>query len=217
MVRLPTVGRALLLLGLLLAVGACSAVRSTYLRPGYDGRDPAAIKRIAVLGWGGAGAPAVGDVLARVTADQVKLSRNYMVHRVGSASQWTAGCEVAQGSPVIDGVLLLRALEHGVRDAEASLNVAVELYRCSDGALVWRAEGSRRSASQDDSLTDLVATYGRELGTQARLYAAPAFLLLMQLLDSLPNPSLNDAEILEKIELGDLGALPQEVACVRQP
>ena len=51
----------------------------------------------------------------------------------------------------------------------------------------------------------------------AQHYAAPAFVLLLQVLQSLPDPTLTDAEILEKIELGSCDQAGDVSRCASLP
>lgn len=184
--------------GALLAIGAvlsggCSAVRSHYVQAGYSAVSPGAIKRLAVVGW--APTPELASLLAAVATDRLKLKSNYLISRTGAARSWSDACEQREG------VLALRALAASQSNGNASLQVAAELYACATGALVWRAEGSNTHASDDADLQELANNYVLKLGDGVRAWAGPAFVLLRELLDVLPNPTLSDEELLEKIEL----------------
>lgn len=176
---------------------ACSATRSVYLQAGYDGAGRDAVKRIAVVGWAPAEHEGAGAVLARVAADFIKLRRDYLVQESSSLGRgWSDHCVENR-----EGVLVVRALGVQLDGDEVELDVAAELYRCGDGALVWRAEGDEDADSDDDDLAMMVDAYRRELGAAAARFAAPAFVLLQDLLGGMPNPVLDDDDIMEKIEL----------------
>lgn len=204
-------------LGLVLLTGqlaACSAARCQYKDPllmGPRASEASLPKRLAIAGWSqGARSdgqksaaqakdPLVGDVLARVAADFIKLRRNYLVYDTVAVHRSFA--EACQGK--VEGVLLVRALEAGMPDrGEVHLNLSAELYRCGDGALVWRVEGAARSQSQVADLAQLTDNYVSALGEPSRPYVAPAFSLLQDLFGELPDVTLSNDEVEEKIELG---------------
>lgn len=175
---------------------ACSNVGNIYVAPGYNAQDASAVKRIVVGGWSAEAASA--PVLARVAGDQVKLRKEYLVVETMALPRGFAdGCKEN-----IQGVLAVRALESRVLEKKVALKVAVELYRCSDGALLWRAEADDEVNPADDNLKSMVENYTNEFGEAAKTYAAPAFVVLQDLLNALPNVTLTEQEIEEKIEIG---------------
>lgn len=192
---------SLALIVLLNTTAACSAVQSVYVQPGYDIHQPSVIKRIAVVGWAPAAQPGLDAVLSHVTADLIKLRKNYLVHTVGIVKQsWAETCDK------LEGVLAVRTLRLLPQEGNVTLALTAELYDCRDGAMVWRAAGERRGKSADADLASLTDVYRRELGAAAETYAAPAFALVQQLIESLPDPILNDDDVLEKIEIGAAAA-----------
>lgn len=210
-------GRALRVIGLItvvIPVAACSAVRCQWRDPalGADAEHAARMpKRLAIVGWaspslGGAQKEPldaqtshVGDVLARVAADFIKLRRNYLVYDTSVVQRSFA--EACRGK--IEGVLMVRALNvQGPKDDSVHLDLSVEMYACRDGALVWRVEGAANSASHVSDLAQLTESYAATLGEPSRPFVAPAFSLLQNLFGALPDVDLNDEEVGEKIELG---------------
>lgn len=189
-----------LFLLIILAVGsnACSAVRSVYEQPGYTVQGPNPIKRIGITAWAPADANGLADTLAAVATDLVKLRKNYLVYSTHAGSRaFTELC-----ADKVEGVLVARTLAVN-RDGEVvHLDMALELYRCTDGALVWRADGENSVASNDANLTSLTSNYANSVGDAAKTFAAPAFSLLQDLIAELPDPVLTDEDISEKIELG---------------
>ena len=182
-------------------VAGCSHISGLYLLSGYDVQASTTVKRITVGAWGDEQrAPGLAGVLAQVTTDYVKLRKNYLVHpHDTNASSWDTLC--VDG---LEGVLWVRALEVETTPTEVFLHASAELYACKTGALVWRIEGSRKQPSQNADLAQLVQSYASTSGKAAEVYAAPAFVLLQEMLGSLPDPVLNDHDIEEKIELGAL-------------
>ena len=181
----------------LLGVCACSAVQSVYQKPGYDVGGAEAVKRIAVGSWAPSDHAGLADILTVVTADLVKLRKNYLVYEsVAIKQSWAELCGERQG------VLLVRALDAQVTGKSVRLDLVLELYRCQDGALLWRAAGQATNDADDPDLVQLSESYSRQVGGPATQYAAPAFALLQQLIAELPNPTLTGADVDEKIELG---------------
>ncbi len=181
----------------------CSAVQGRYVQPGYppvggDRGEQAVVKRISVAAWADAKDTGLADVLTAVGGDLIKLRKNYLVYPPMAIKQsWAEGCQAH-----VTGVILIRVLGLEVNDQEVAMRLAMELYRCDGGALLWRAETAGRRRSSDEHLNALTSSYTSTLGTSAALYAAPAFSLLQDLVAALPEPELDEADILEKIELG---------------
>lgn len=195
-----------LALSLLCATGACSAVRHTYRQAGYDALGKNAIKRVAVVGWAPQAEADLGPVLAHVAADLIKLRKNYLVTGASSgyAGRWSLACDNG-----VQGVAMVRALEvERTGSGKVTMTLALELLRCSDGALLFRNEARGKRAFDDAHLRSLTQNYTALLGEDARQFAAPSFGLLQPMVASLPDPVLDDAEVEEKIELGAAQTTP---------
>jgi probable lipoprotein (TIGR04455 family) len=190
--------QALALAAVLAGTSACSAVRNVYEQPGYSHDGDTSIKRIGVTAWAPAENKGLSDTLAAVATDLVKLRKNYLVYD----TQPTTRSFAEMCKDKIEGVLVARTLGVKKEGGDVNLNVALELYRCKDGALVWRADGAEAVDSKDSDLEKLTSNYSSSVGEPAKTYAAPAFSLLQQLVAELPDPVLTDADISEKIELG---------------
>lgn len=174
---------------------ACSNVGHVYHAPGYQPLDATAVKRIVVGAW--APKAEAAPVIARVAADFVRLRKNYLVvESVGFTRGWEESCKEN-----VQGVLAVRALESKQEKNEVTLRVATELYRCQDGALLWRAEADGEADADDENLKATVENYANTFGDVAKTYAAPAFVVLQDVLNALPNVTLTSAEEDEKIEL----------------
>jgi probable lipoprotein (TIGR04455 family) len=81
------------------------------------------------------------------------------------------------------------------------LEITGELRRCSDKAVVWSATARASGKSRNRSLRNLVQNYVKEHGNQAEVYAAPAFNIIENIVESMPNPELTEDELTEKIDL----------------
>jgi len=192
----------------LLAASCSSAIDSRFALRGYDVRGPGAVKRIAVAAWAPRGLGGLREVALQVATDLVKLRKNYLVKRPATLER-----DFAEACDGVEGVLAVRVLDVQVSGDTVNTRAEAALFRCADGALLWRAGGALETSSTDANLQQLAAAYVERAGEDARRYAAPLFALLQQLLAPLPDPMLTDAEVDEKIELGaSPGAGPVLVA-----
>ncbi len=179
-------------------LSSCSAVQATWVKPDYNVKAPDATKRIAVVAWAPADHAALAGLLSHVAADRIDLRMNYLVHKTEVMVRgWSDICGE------LEGVLSIRAIVVTLQPNDrVQLVLVAELHDCKTGALLWRVEGSEGIASEDDDLSALTESYTNNLGPEVGRYAAPAFLILRDMLETLPDPTLTDDEIMEKIELG---------------
>ena len=191
---------------LLLAAACGSPLRQVYGMRGYSLTAPDTVKHVAVLAWAPKDDPRLAELLAREASDVIKLRRDYLVHRVEAMPHsWADLCHLpeADGSAALDlqGVIAVRLLDLTDEDDEVDMRLAMELYRCADGALLWRADAQAEANPADPSLKELVHTYVQSFGALAQRSAATAFVIIKALVDALPNPVLTDDEVGQKIEL----------------
>jgi probable lipoprotein (TIGR04455 family) len=192
--------RGTLVLGaVLLAAGCGSAIDASYLLRGYDVRGTGGVKRVRVAGWAPAGQPELAALASQVATDLLKLRKNYLVYPPVTLKR-----DFGEACDGVEGVLVVRVLDLGLEGDDVSTRVETGLSRCSDGALVWRTEGEKKASSKDEHLQNLAAAYVARAGSSARRFAAPLFSLLQELLSPIPDPVLDDQEIMEKIELGGI-------------
>lgn len=190
--------RPTLVLGLVALFCACSSVHQVYQQQAYDVHGPAPIKRIAVAGWAAQDANGLGDVVSQVATDLIKLRKNYLVRNTQALKQnWAELCQEK-----IEGVFLVRAMDAQPTEDKVFMRLQAELYRCQDGALLWQAQADSTESSHNADLASLVGNYQKSAGPAAVTYAAPAFVLLQQIIKILPDPTLSEADVDEKIELG---------------
>jgi probable lipoprotein (TIGR04455 family) len=81
------------------------------------------------------------------------------------------------------------------------LEITGELRRCSDKSVVWSATARTFGKSRNRSLKNLVQNYVEEHGNLAEVYAAPAFKIIEDIVEAMPNPELTEDELIEKIDL----------------
>ena len=68
---------------------------------------------------------------------------------------------------------------------------------------MWSAEAAGSWPSEDDLYKERAADYAQQFGPEVTPYVAPSIRLLWAILDTLPNPQLTEADVDEKIDLGD--------------
>jgi probable lipoprotein (TIGR04455 family) len=195
--------RLVLALGLVLLSG-CATVKKSQIRPDYETTDKTRVKRLSVIVQ-----PlpddqqSLGDLWSLITRRYVNQNRDFITR-----SNFARGGEPSDASfkelcvENTEGVLRLvpdvKLVGKGVEAA-----VKARLLRCTDGEEVWSAEAAGSWPSEDKLYTSLTAQYTEELGEKVAPYVAPSFRLLSATLDTLPRPQLNEADVEEKIELGE--------------
>jgi probable lipoprotein (TIGR04455 family) len=207
-----------ILIALFLASMSCSALKSSYLAKGYGTLDTKMVKRIAIAGWTPKNMPEVDELLVEVSSDRLALKTNYMIYRGQKVKRsWSELCEVKAPAPSqdeedddeeidpetldVEGVLLVRLLDAENVD-KVYLHLSAELYDCGSGAVVWRARGEDRLASDNEDLAALTKGYLGNVGASVKPFVVPVFLVLRDLFNAIPNPVLNESDVLEKIEYG---------------
>lgn len=195
--------RLVLVLGLAMLAG-CATVKSHRLRPDYETVDKTQVKRLAVVTQPlPDGKQAVGDLWSLIARRYVNQNRDFIAKAntalSGAPQDATFKAQCAEG---IEGILWLSPdVKQAGKGVEAS--VKAQLLRCRDGEEVWAAEAAGSWPSEDARYKELTAQYTGELGPEVTPYVAPTFRLLSATLDTLPKPALSDADVNEKIELGE--------------
>jgi probable lipoprotein (TIGR04455 family) len=131
-----------------------------------------------------------------MTRDLIKANRNYLV--LGTAA--TEG-EVAEACKTLDGVLKMSVNRADAAGGRIDIEITGELRRCSDKSVVWNATGRASGKSRSRSLKNLVQNYVEKYGDLAEVYAAPAYNILQDIVETMPNPELTEDELMEKIDL----------------
>jgi len=195
-----TSSRAVLALAALSLSLGC-VIREARIRPDYDAVDRQQTKRLAVVTQPlPEGVQSIGDMWSVMARRQVNLKRQFIVKETAAVVE--AFEPRSRCKPGLEGVLWLKP--NVKRDGKYLFTeVTATLFRCTDGAVVWEAEGAGRWPQRDDEVQQITATYVKELGPDVETYAGPTFHLLKALVDSMPDPVLTEKDKDEKIELGD--------------
>lgn len=194
----------LAVLALALGAAGCGSVESTYLRRDYDVKDKLTLKRIGVYAQPAQDGPHdLPDLMAAIAKKHIQQHTQYLVLRSGrlDAAGSPTPAEIQKLGTKLDGVLILRARVLSRDDEEVDLDLTARLVRARDGVEVWRADAADDFESADEDLSKLTATYRGRYGDTADAFVAPLFLLFRDTFESLPSPTLDDEDVLEKIEL----------------
>jgi probable lipoprotein (TIGR04455 family) len=196
--------RLALALGLALVAGCATPLEHSRIRPDYEAVDKHRVKRLAILTQPlPEDNPDIGELWSLIARRYVHQNRDFI-----PKAHFTRPDQPPDPSfrdicvEGIEGILWLAPrVERTGQDVKAA--VTARLLRCSDTQDVWSAEAAGTWPSEDARYRELTAQYTREISPDVGPYVGPTFRLLKATLDSLPNPQLSDADITEKIELGE--------------
>lgn len=198
--------RLVLLAAGALALAGCGPVKKQYVRKDYEKQPQEQVKRLVVVTQPmPADIPQVGELWSLIARQWVNQNRNYLV-KSNLALPERPGDMSFKGLCVegLEGVLWLDPEVKPVGEGKGvEAAVKARLIRCSDGQDEWSAEAAGSWGSEDELYRERIAEYVGELGEVVQPYVVPSYKLLKSTLDTLPNPQLSEADIEEKIELGE--------------
>ena len=175
---------------------ACTSVRRQYILKDYTKNPGQMVKRIVIISKPFPQEKDLAGLVSAMTRDLLKTNRNYLVYGTLSTER-----EVVEACKIRDGVLKMWVDRADAMGEYIDLEITGELRRCSDNVLVWSATARASGKSQNRSLKNLVQNYVEEYGDQAEVYAAPAFNIIEDIVEAMPNPELTEDELMEKIDL----------------
>jgi probable lipoprotein (TIGR04455 family) len=184
----------------LFALAACGPVKSSFVRPDYEQVDRTKTVRLAVVT---SPLPAqnekIGALWSEIARKYTNDHRDFIV-KVERAGEAMPDGLCADLDTPIEGVLHLAPKVAAAGDGvEASVNA--RLTRCRDKELVWSAEAGGSWPSDDATLVEVRKHYVEKYGPEVSAFVAPTFQLLRAVLETLPKPALDDAGVMEKIDL----------------
>jgi probable lipoprotein (TIGR04455 family) len=198
--------KKLALLVTLVAVSGCATVKQSWTEPDYAQTDRTQVKRLVVLTTPlPDGSKEVADLFDRIAKEYVNLKFNYLAKATayGPSAEGAyapAALCASMKSDNIEGVLWLAPTAK--RDGgDVAETLEAKLIRCRDAQAIWTAKAQGSWASDDGTIKDQVTKWQSEIDPSVGPYVAPTFRLLKSALDTLPNPTLNDADTDEKIQL----------------
>jgi probable lipoprotein (TIGR04455 family) len=175
---------------------ACTSVRRQYILKNYTKNPGQMVKRIVIISKPSPQEKDLAGLVSAMTRDLIKTNRNYLVYGTLSTDR-----EVAEACKTRDGVLKMWVGRADAVGEHIDLEITGELRRCSDNSAVWSATARNSGKSRNRSLKNLVQSYVEEYGNQAEVYAAPAFNIIEDIVETMPNPELTEDELMEKIDL----------------
>jgi probable lipoprotein (TIGR04455 family) len=187
---------ACIVISIALVSFACTSVRRQFILKDYTKNPGQMVKRIVIISEPSPQNKNLAGLIRAMTRDLIKTNRNYLVYGTLSTDR-----EVAEACKTRDGVLKMRVGRADAVGEHIDLEITGELRRCSDNSAVWSATARNSGKSRNRSLKNLVQSYVEEYGNQAEVYAAPAFNIIEDLVETMPNPELTEDELMEKIDL----------------
>jgi probable lipoprotein (TIGR04455 family) len=183
-------------ISILLVSFACTSVHHRFIVEGYKKNPGQMIKRIVIISKPWPQNRGLAGLISAMTRDLIRTNRNYLVYETVSTER-----EVAEACKTRDGVLKMSVDRADAVGEHIDLEITGELRRCSDKSVVWSATARASGKSRNRSLKNLVRNYVEEHGNLAEVYAAPAFNIIKDIVEAMPNPELTEDELMEKIDL----------------
>jgi probable lipoprotein (TIGR04455 family) len=183
-------------IAIMLVSFACTSVHRRFIVKGYKKNPGQMIKRIVIISKPPPQNRDLAGLISAMTRDLIRTNRNYLVYGIVSTER-----EVAEACETRDGVLKMSVERADAMGGHIDLEITGELCRCSDKSVVWSATARASGKSGTRSLKNLVRHYAEEHGNQAEVYAAPAFNVIEDIVEAMPNPELTEDELMEKINL----------------
>jgi len=183
-------------ISIMLVSFACSSVRHRFIVEGYKKNPGQMIKRIVIISEPSPQNRGLAALISDMTRDLIRTNRNYLVYGTVSTER-----EVAEACKTRDGVLKMSVDRADAVGNHVDLEITGELGRCSDKSVVWNATARASGKSRNRSLKNLVQNYVEKHGNLAEVYAAPAFKIIEDMVETMPNPELTEDELMEKINL----------------
>jgi probable lipoprotein (TIGR04455 family) len=183
-------------ISIMLVSFACTSVHRRFIAEGYKNNSGQMIKRIVIISKPPPQNEDLAGLISAMTRDLMRTNRNYLVYGTVSTER-----EVAEACKTCDGVLKMSVGRADAVGEYIDLEITGELRRSSDKSVVWSATARASGKSRNRSLKNLVRNYVEEHGNLAEVYAAPAFKVIEDIVEAMPNPDLTEDELMEKIDL----------------
>lgn len=177
-------------------VPACGASVHSQTREDYAQIDQNLVKHLAMVVV--TSPPEQKQMWTLLTRRYVNQHRNFIIRPVNLPDEPTAGTACQGREGVLEIATLMRP-----KGADVAVVLAAKITRCRDGELVWSGGVDGAWESDDETVAELRAHYAAELGDAVQKWVGPAFMALKALVATMPQPTLIDAEEMEKIELGE--------------
>lgn len=183
---------------ILLLLINCSSTGSVFIKDKYADNKDAMVKKVIVAVTSPEKYREITPLVSNIAADIIKLRTNYLVYeyKTVEALNWNTLC-----SKKVDGIFLFTLEKSEIQNDKVNLKIKSELYKCSDNELIWKITGSKNEVSGNSDLKELTSEYGKKYSKTAPLYSAPSFVIIQDIIESVPDPELTDAEIDIKIKL----------------
>lgn len=189
----------LVLLSMLLA--GCSVVKSAKVSDDWAARRAQHLKRLeVVVAPLPAGNQRAGEAMARIARRYVNQKREFLVKAELATAHLDAPRALCGGDEHIEGLLILEP-DFQPKGEGFEATMRAKLLACDDFTTGWNASAAGSFPSKDERLVEVTQVYEQEFGPEVQPFIPPFFNLLRPVLDTLPQPTLDEQDIEEKLTL----------------
>jgi len=176
----------------------CSAINSVYVRDKYTDDSSAMIKKVIVVVKIPEKYPELAPLISNIAADIIKLKTNYLVYdyKTTTSENITQDC-----NKNTEGIFIFSIQHAEIKKNKIFLDLKSELYNCSTKELIWLVHAIKTTESDNTDLKELTIGYEKKYNNSAAIFAAPAFIVIQDIIESVPDPDLSDDEVDIKIKL----------------
>ncbi len=176
----------------------CSSIKSVYIRDKYTENNGAMIKKVIVAVKVPENYPESALLISSIAADIIKLRTNYIVYEYKTFHNEKREDLCRKG---IEGIFFFDIEQIEVHKNKVNLEIKSSLYNCSTGEYPWEVHAEKTTESDNADLKELTIEYKEKFKNSASLFAAPSFVIIQDIVESLPDPELTDDEVDLKIKL----------------
>ncbi len=187
-----------ILISAVLILSNCSSTHSVYVSDKYKDNPGSMIKKVIVAVNVPKDYPELAPLISNIAADIIKLRTNYIVYEYKTIQNGNLDQLCRKD---IEGIFLFSIQHAEIKKTKIQLDLKSELINCSNKELLWKIQASEANNSDNPDLKELTAEYEEKFKNSAPIFAAPAFIIIQDIIESVPNPELTDAEVDLKIKL----------------
>lgn len=190
----------LTLLSLLILTFSCT-IKYVYVKEGYEKNEMFNLKRVALLVEPLTNSnKKVRLLIMAILRDYISVHKDYILLPTPNIDEEKSDIgDYCKADPRLNGILMNRVRKLNKVKGEVLLGIQAVLYDCEKNR-VWESYGEDTLTAADPDLATLGESYANRIGPGVRDLAAPCYLLIREIYESLPIPKLSEEEKLEKID-----------------
>lgn len=196
-----SIGRGIPLVLLLLVMPVSCTIKYVYVKEGYEKNEMLNLKRVALLVE-----PLTNTnrevrlLLLAILRDYLSVHKDYILLPAPAIDEEKADIgDYCKADPRLDGILMNHVRKLHKTEGKVLLGIQATLYDCEKNR-IWESYGEDTLMAADPDLATLGESYANRISPTVRDLAAPAYLLIREIYESLPIPALTEDEKLEKID-----------------